>query len=82
MRQILNSNLYDQLRRGKKKAGLFNFREAKRIDGGFNLSNTDKKWKEIWENPHWMKVKPFKSLVHQGKILTWENLKKRAFVGP
>ena len=29
-----------------------------------------------------MKVKLFMWLVHQKKILTWENLLKRGFVGP
>eukprot|EP00253_Pinus_taeda_P022782 PITA_22782 len=81
-RQILKSDLDDQLIWGRNKAGLFNLREAKRIDAGFNLSNTDKTWKEIWENPHWMKVKLFKWLVHQGKILIWDNLKQKGFVGP
>jgi len=70
-RQILNSNLNDQLRWGKNKTGLFKLKEAKRIDAGLNLPNTDKTWKEIWENPHWMKVKLFKCLVQQGEILTW-----------
>ena len=81
-RQILNSNLNDQLRWGKNKTGLFNLKEMKRIDAGLNLPNTDKMWKEIWENPHWMKVKQFKWLVQQGKILTWDKLRKRGFVGP
>jgi len=36
-RKILNSNLNDQLRWGKNKAGLFNLKEAKRIDEGLNL---------------------------------------------
>eukprot|EP00253_Pinus_taeda_P004682 PITA_04682 len=79
-RQILNSNLNDQLRWGKNKTGLFNLKEAKRIDAGLDL-NIDKTWKETWENPHWMKVKLFKWLVQQGKILTWDNLRKRGF-GP
>eukprot|EP00253_Pinus_taeda_P002045 PITA_02045 len=81
-RKILNSKLNDQLRWGKNKTGLFNLKEAKRIDAGLNHPNTDKTWKEIWENPHWMKVKLFKWLVQQGKILTWDNLRKRGFVGP
>jgi len=81
-RQILNSNLNDQLRWGKSKTGLFNLKEAKIIDARLNLPNTEKTWKEIWENPHWMKVKLFKWLVQQGKILTWDNLRKRGFVGP
>ena len=62
-RQILNSNLNDQLIWGKNKTSLFNLKESKRIDAGLNLPNTDKTWKEIWENPHWMKVKLFKWLV-------------------
>jgi len=81
-RQILNSNLNDQLRWGKNKTCLFNLKEAKRIDSGLNLPNIDKTWTEIWENPYWMKVKLFKLLVQQDKILTWENLRKRGFVGP
>eukprot|EP00253_Pinus_taeda_P013096 PITA_13096 len=39
-------------------------------------------WKELWDNPHWMKVKLFKCLVQQRKILTWDNLRKRGFFGP
>lgn len=46
-RQILNSTLDDKLRWGKSQAGLFNLKEAKRIDSGLNLPNTDKMWKEL-----------------------------------
>eukprot|EP00253_Pinus_taeda_P011858 PITA_11858 len=62
-RQILTSTLDDQLRWGKNKAGLFNLKGAKRIDSGLNLPNIDKTWKELWDNPHWMKVKLFKWIV-------------------
>eukprot|EP00253_Pinus_taeda_P020692 PITA_20692 len=81
-RQILTSTLDDQLKGGRNKAGLFNLKEAKRIDSGLNLPNIDKTWKEIWDNPHCMKVKLFKWLVQQAKILTWDNLRKRGFVDP
>ena len=81
-RQTLNSTLDNQLRWGKHKASLFNLKEAKRIDSRLNLPNTDKMWKELWDNPHWMKVKLFKCLVQLGKILTWDNQRKRGFVGP
>eukprot|EP00253_Pinus_taeda_P033272 PITA_33272 len=81
-RKILISTSDDQLRWGKNKAGLFTLKEAKRIATGLNLPSTNKTWKEIWDNPHWIKVKLFKWLVHQGKILTWDNLRKRGFVGP
>ena len=62
--------------------GLFTLKEAKRIDTGLNYPNTNRMWKELWDNPHWMKFKLFKWLVQQGKILTWDNLRKRGFVGP
>eukprot|EP00253_Pinus_taeda_P004124 PITA_04124 len=62
-RQILTSTLEDQLRWGKNKAILFTLNEAKMIDTGLNFPNTDKTWKELWDNPHWMKVKLFKWLV-------------------
>eukprot|EP00253_Pinus_taeda_P017267 PITA_17267 len=44
-RKILNSTLDDQLRWGKNKIYLFNIKEAKRIDSGLNLPNTDQTWK-------------------------------------
>ena len=36
-RQILNSNLNDQLRWARNKVGLFNLKEPKMIDVGLNL---------------------------------------------
>jgi len=81
-RQILTSTLENQLRWGKNNTCIFTLKEAKRIDTKLNYPNIDKKWKEVWDNPHWMKFKLFKWLVLQGKILTWDNLRKRGFVVP
>ena len=44
--------------------------------------NSDQVWKELWQTPHWMKIKLFIWLVHQRKILTWGNLQKKGFIGP
>jgi len=80
-RQILTSTSDDLLRWGKNNKGVFNLKEAKRITTGLNFPNTDKTWKDIWNSPHWMKIKLFRWLIQQDKILTWENIRKRGFVG-
>ena len=49
---------------------------------GFDYPNTDQVWNDLWRNSQWMKIKLFMWVVHQNKILTWENLLKRGFVGP
>eukprot|EP00253_Pinus_taeda_P007691 PITA_07691 len=81
-RKILTSTSKDQLRWGRNNVGLFNLKESKRIATGLNFPNTNKTWKDLWNNPHWMKIKLFRWLIQQDKILTWENIRKRRFVGP
>jgi hypothetical protein len=39
-------------------------------------------WDKLWNNPQWPKIKNFKWLVLHNRILTWENLRKRGFIGP
>jgi hypothetical protein len=39
-------------------------------------------WGKIWDSPQWPKIKIFKWLVLHNRILTWENLRKRGFIGP
>ena len=81
-RQILASTSDDLLRWGRNNEGNFNVKEAKIIITRFDYSNPEKTWKNIWSNPHWMKIKMFIWLVVHRKILTWENLRKRGFVRP
>lgn len=81
-RQILTSTSNDLLRWGRNNEGIFNLKEAKRIVTGLNYPSPDKTWKDLWNNPHWMKIKLFMWLVQHKKILTWENLRKRGFAGP
>jgi len=69
-RQILTSTSDDQLRWGRNNEGVFNLKEAKRIATGLNLQNTNKTWKDLRKSPHWMKIKLFRWLVQQDKILT------------
>jgi hypothetical protein len=39
-------------------------------------------WDKLWNNPHWPKIKIFQWLILHNQILTWENLRKREFIGP
>eukprot|EP00253_Pinus_taeda_P003152 PITA_03152 len=71
-----------QLRCGRNNKGNFNLKEAKRMALGLDFPNLDKVWKELWQNPHWMKIKLFMWLVQHKKILTWENLRKRGVASP
>ena len=81
-RKILVSSSSDQLRWGQNTEGRFNLKEAKCKALGFDYANPDRVWNNLWRKPQWMKVKLFMWLVHQKKILTWENLLKIGFVGP
>eukprot|EP00253_Pinus_taeda_P008423 PITA_08423 len=81
-RNILTSTSDDQLRWGRNIEGNFNLKEAKRISIGLDFPNPNKVWKDLWQNPHWMKTKLLMWLVQHKKIMTWENLRKRGLVGP
>ena len=59
-RQILSSTSDDLLRQGRNNEGVFNLKEDKRIAMGLNLPITNKTWKDIWNNPHWKKIKMFR----------------------
>lgn len=72
----------DQLRWGKNTEGNFTLKEAEQEVTGFNFVNPDHIWKKLWQSPHLMKIKLFILLVHQRKILAWENLLKKGFIVP
>lgn len=78
----MTSTSNDLLRWGSNNEGIFNLKEAKRIATGLNFPSPNKTWKDLWNNPHWTKIKLFRWLDQHEKILTWENLKKRGFAGP
>eukprot|EP00253_Pinus_taeda_P002599 PITA_02599 len=80
-RKILISTSTYQLRWGRSSEGNFNLKEAKEVVTKYNFSNLDKTWKNLWKHPQWMKIKVFMWTVLHKKILTWDNLRKRGFVG-
>ena len=81
-REILVSSSFDQLRWSRNTEGTFNLKEAKHMALGFDYPNPNQIWNDLWKNLQWMKIKLYMWVVHQNKILTWENLLKREFFGP
>lgn len=81
-RNILVSSSSDKLRWGRNTEGTFNLKEAKHMALSFDYPNLDQVWNNLWQNSQWMKTKLFMWLVHQKKILRWENLLKMGFVDP
>jgi hypothetical protein len=81
-RKIGVSEEEDQLRWGRKNGGEFNLKEARYYIAGQDQENLEQQWEKIWKIPQWPKIKMFKWLVLHNRILTWENLMKRGFIGP
>eukprot|EP00253_Pinus_taeda_P019318 PITA_19318 len=81
-RKILVSKGNDQLRWGNNNEGNFNLKEAKLILLDLDSQAPDRIWQNLWKHQGWMKVKLFLWLVLQRRILTWDNIKKRGFLGP
>ena len=44
--------------------------------------SAEKKWAQLWNQGLWPKITLFIWLLPKGKILTWDNLKKRGMTGP
>ena len=81
-RKIVVSEEEDQLRWDRKNGGEFNLKEARNYITNQDQEDTTQQWGNIWGNPQWPKIKVFKWLVLHNRILTWENLRKRGFIGP
>jgi hypothetical protein len=39
-------------------------------------------WDKLWNSPQWPKIKIFQWIILHNRILTWDNLRKRGFIGP
>jgi hypothetical protein len=81
-RKIVVSEEEDQLRWGRNNGGEFNLKEARNYITDQNQEDPAQQWGKIWGNPQWPKIKMFKWIVLPNRILTWENLRKRGFIGP
>jgi len=72
----------DILRWGHKPQGTFSTREAYWLKAPSDLLPNAQLWRKIWNLKHWPKITLFLWLVAHSRILTWDNLSKRGFVGP
>jgi hypothetical protein len=80
--KIVVSEEEDQLRWDRKNGGEFNLKEACNYIMDQDQEDSAQQWGKIWGNPQWPKIKMFKWIVLHNRILTWENLRSRVFIGP
>ena len=80
-RQIKKSEGRDTLRWGYGEKGIFSTKEAYNIIIQKQISK-DLLWEKIWHHSNWPKVSTFLWLLGHNRILTWDNLRKRGFIGP
>jgi hypothetical protein len=81
-RKILSQQGDDILRWGHSTTGTFNIQEAYHLRAGHKSLLREEVWGKIWEAKSWPKINTFLWLVAHNNILTWDNLRKRGFIGP
>jgi ribonuclease HI len=81
-RQILTREGPDILRWGYSPAGTFNIKEAYLLQEPSHEQNKEPIWSKVWNKELWPKVSTFLWLVVHNRALTWDNLRKRGFIGP
>jgi hypothetical protein len=67
---------------GHSPHGNFTLKEGHALQEGFQFMPKDPIWTVVWKSKFWPKISTFLWLLIQNKILTWDNLQKRGFIGP
>jgi hypothetical protein len=60
----------------------FSVKEAYHLQGNNQHQDMEHIWSTIWNPNLWPKVSFFLWLTTQNRILTWDNLRKKGFIGP
>jgi hypothetical protein len=81
-RKISSQQGEDILRWGHSTTRAFNIPEAYYIKAGHKTLPREEVWGKIWDMKTWPKISTFLWLVAHNNILTWDNLRKRGFIGP
>lgn len=72
----------DRIHWGYQSSGQFNVKEATKLASDTTHQPTQKKWNKLWGMRQWPKITLFLWFLMHGRILTWENLRKRGMIGP
>jgi hypothetical protein len=72
----------DILRWGYTPNGNFTLKEGYNLQENFQNIQKEHIWEIIWKSKFWPKISTFLWLLVQNKILTWDNLRRRGFIGP
>lgn len=81
-RRIKRREGRDILRWGKETRGIFNIKEAYKIQTQMEQEEENLQWKKLWKTKWWPKIKLFSWLIGRKRILTWDRIQKRGFSGP
>lgn len=81
-RRIRYSHQQEKLRWGHKHKGTFTTKEAHQLRYSDSQDNHDQIWARVWHSGLWPKISTFLWLLSKKCILTWDNLRKRGFIGP
>jgi hypothetical protein len=82
LRKIRSQEGQDILQWGNSTTGTFTIKEAYYLKAQFHLLPKNPIWHTIWKSHLWPKVSTFLWLLVQNRILTWDNLRKKGFIGP
>ena len=82
LRKIKTSEQQDKVHWGHTPKGMFTAKEAYQLLCLPRETAKDQLWDQIWQPGIWSKVSTFLWLLSKKRILTWENLQKRGFIGP
>eukprot|EP00253_Pinus_taeda_P006105 PITA_06105 len=81
-RKIRLSQQQDKLRWGYTTKGTFTTKEAHHLRYSNLQADKDQLWEKVWQAELWPKISTFLWLLSKKRILTWDNLIKRGFIGP
>eukprot|EP00253_Pinus_taeda_P034939 PITA_34939 len=81
-RKIRTRTGSDILRWGNSMKGSFSTKEAYFLTSEQLGNDSTPDWRIIWERNWWPKVSIFIWLASKNKILTWDRIQKKGFIGP
>eukprot|EP00253_Pinus_taeda_P022541 PITA_22541 len=81
-RKIKARNGRDILQWGNSMKGTFTTKEAYFLTSEKSGNEENPDWRIVWERNWWPKVSIFIWLASKNKILTWDRIQKKGFIGP